>query len=322
MKPRLGQILILIFAILLGNITSAKSNSQEDEIAETKLANESCFKCHGQKKYFYYNPELDREIKKSMCPDRIIKADEYYSSNHRTFTCNTCHSDDYSNFPHSGGLRMEEKLVCIDCHGGDEDWAKYKFEEIEEEFVKSVHSTSYDEAFSCWMCHDPHSYHITLRTDSVLSNTIAYDNSICLSCHANIDKYQLLTDKINPNVLTTHEWLPNQTLHFLNVRCIECHVEIRDDIMVGHNIRPKEEAIHDCIECHSSDSRLMTTLYKHRVKETRTKNGFLNGVMVDDTFVIGANRNPILNKGSVIIFLLTIGGILIHGFLRIITVKK
>ena len=211
---------------------------------------------------------------------------------------------------------------CIDCHGDDENWAEYEFEKIDEEFAKSIHSTRFNESFSCWMCHDPHSYHITLRTDSSLSNTIAYDNSICLSCHANIEKYQLLTEKVNPNILVKHEWLPNQTLHFLNVRCIECHVEIRDDILVGHNIRPKEEAINDCVECHSEDSRLMSTLYKHRVKELRSESGFLNSVMVYDSFVIGANRNPLLNKGSVIIFLLTIGGIFIHGLLRIFTIKK
>ena len=321
MKNHINQTISFLLVLFLSLNLSALDN-KEAKIERNKAKNENCLKCHGHKKYYYENPELGKTVKKSMCPDKLVDSLEFYSSNHRTFSCNECHSDEYAEFPHPGVLRMEMKFICSDCHGGDEDWAKYKFDEIEEEFAKSVHSTLHDETFSCWMCHDPHSYHITLRNDSLMSNIISYDNSICLSCHADVEKYQLLTDKVNPNVLVTHEWLPNQTLHFLNVRCIECHVEIRDDMIVGHNIRPKEEAIRNCEACHSGNSRLMATLYKHKRKTERAENGFLNSVMVDESFVIGANRNPILNKGSVIIFLLTICAIAIHGALRIFITKK
>ncbi len=66
----------------------------------------------------------------------------------------------------------------------------------------------------------------------------------------------------------------------------------------------------------------MATLYKHKVLETRKESGFLNSVMVDDAFVIGANRNTLLSKGSVIIFILTVCVILFHGLARILTIKR
>jgi hypothetical protein len=43
--------------------------------------------------------------------------------------------------------------------------------------------------------------------------------------------------------MKTHEWLPNQQLHFGSVRCIECHAVIQKDILVAHQIKPKEKAV-------------------------------------------------------------------------------
>ena len=43
--------------------------------------------------------------------------------------------------------------------------------------------------------------------------------------------------------MQTHEWLPNETLHFQNVRCIECHTQINDSILVAHLVLPKEKAL-------------------------------------------------------------------------------
>ncbi|MEZ5197441.1 MAG: cytochrome c3 family protein [Bacteroidales bacterium] len=143
------------------------------------------------------------------------------------FSLHDCHSYDYNDFPHSGELRMEESYNCIDCHGGDETWADYNFERIDEEFHTSVHSTKHSEEFTCWMCHNPHEYKITARTNDNLKETIVYDNEICMSCHTDINKYQLISFKDNPNIIDQHEWLPNQAVHFLNVRCIECHARLR-----------------------------------------------------------------------------------------------
>lgn len=284
--------------------------------------NSACFRCHGQKNYYYYNDWVEREIKERMNPYYVIDSASYYESNHRAFQCIDCHSMDYSEFPHPGELRMEPKYECLDCHGGDDYYAQYHFEEIYDEFHASVHSTKHDEDFTCWMCHDPHTYKINARSDLSMKEIIRYDNEICLSCHANVDKYQLLTEKTNPNVIETHEWLPNQKAHFMSVRCIECHTEISDSILVAHKVLPKDQAVQRCVECHSSDSRLMASLYKFQARERRNEVGFVNAAILSESYVIGANRNYFLNVGSLVIFGLVILGIIGHATLRAITRKS
>ena len=78
---------------------------------------------------------------------------------------------------------------------------------------------------------------------------------MCLSCHADFDRFMLLTDREEINVVESHDWLPNQVAHFRSVRCIECHTEINDSILIAHKILPKTEAVENCTECHSRDSQ-------------------------------------------------------------------
>jgi Cytochrome c3 len=278
--------------------------------------NERCFKCHGQAKYEYTNENLGLQIKALMCTERIMARDQFYVSNHKSFSCTDCHSEAYTAFPHSGELRMEQKYNCIDCHGGDENYAKFHFEEIEMEYQQSTHFNLESEGFTCWKCHNPHSYQISIRNTENLKETIAYDNSICLSCHSDFSHFQLLTTRDEINILETHEWLPNQSTHFQNVRCIECHTKISDSILVAHQILPKENAVRLCNDCHSQNSILMSTLYKFQSREQRS-DGFFNGVILNESYVIGANRNEFLNKISFVIFGLLIAVIAIHVLLRI-----
>jgi predicted CXXCH cytochrome family protein len=278
--------------------------------------NDRCFKCHGQEKYEYTNETLGKQVKAMMCSERIIHKKEYYSSNHKSFSCTDCHSAEYVKFPHSGELRMEQKYNCIDCHGGDEKFAKYHFEEIEAEYQKSTHFKMEGEGFTCWKCHNPHTYRISVRNNNNLKETIAYDNAICLNCHSDFNRFQILSEKKEINIIQKHEWLPNQTLHFINVRCIECHTLINNNIPVAHLIKPKEEAVRLCNECHSKNSILMASLYKFESKELR-RDGFLNGIILNSSYVIGANRNEYLNLISLVIFILVIGVIAVHIILRI-----
>jgi Zn finger protein HypA/HybF involved in hydrogenase expression len=291
---------------------------QSQRISEYAEDNQKCFECHGQAYYYYQNDWIEKKVKDRMNPYFIIDSEEYYESNHWNFSCTDCHSADYTKFPHAGELRMEPKFSCMDCHEGDEQTAKFNFEQINDEFHKSVHSSKHSEEFTCWMCHNPHSYKINARTNENMADFIQYDNEICLTCHADISKYQLLTTLENPNVLETHSWLPNQVLHFKKVRCIECHTEISDDILVSHNVRPKEEAIKLCVECHSKESRLLASLYKYQFTNERSITGFSNKEMLEESYVIGANRNYYLNVVSIGLFVLVFIGLCIHAFLRII----
>ena len=318
---------IILFALIFTcSLSSARSlnlkteniNTQDTAsfVSKFEADNDRCFKCHGQEKYEYTNETLGKQIKAMMCSERIIHKKEFYSSNHKSFSCTDCHSTEYVKFPHSGELRMEQKYNCIDCHGGDEKFAKYHFEEIQAEYQKSTHFKMEEDGFSCWKCHNPHTYKISVRSNNNLKETIAYDNAICLNCHSDFNRFQLLTDKKEINIIQKHEWLPNQTLHFANVRCIECHTQINNNIPVSHLIKPKEEAVRLCNECHSKNSILMASLYKFESKKLR-RDGFLNGIILNSSYVIGANRNEYLNLLSIIIFVLVIGVIAIHIIIRL-----
>jgi len=321
-KNSLKASLPIAVAIFLAFFVATSLWAQSNKKAENTKFNEKCLKCHGQSKYKYDNPQSHAVVTKRMYLETIINRNLFSNSNHGAFKCTDCHSEDYDTFPHPGRLRMDAKNACIDCHGGDEAYAKFKFEQIEKEFQSSVHATKHSEDFNCWMCHNPHFYKIKARSNEKITDIVAYDNAICLNCHADVTKYQMLTDKVNPNILQKHEWLPNQALHFKNVRCIECHARANDSILVAHNIQPKAKAVRRCVECHSTNSILMATLYKYKVKEGRSKAGFYNGIIMNEGYVIGANRNYYLGLISLIMFACVAAGILIHATLRIVKRKK
>lgn len=280
--------------------------------------NEQCFRCHGEQKYTLTDEYTGRVMTELMCPDRIQDRDAFYNGVHKAFACLDCHSYDFETFPHPVTARLEQMMLCMDCHGYDESFAQYHFEEIEVEFEESIHNI---DEFTCWKCHDPHSYKAFMRNADDIEEAVLYDNNICLSCHADFDRFMLLTDREEINVFESHEWLPNQVAHFRSVRCIECHTEINDSILIAHKILPKEQAVKNCSECHSRDSRLMHTLYKFQIQEGR-KGGFANGIIINNAYVIGANQNIVLNRLSVLVFLATFLVVAFHTVLRIIKLKN
>lgn len=284
--------------------------------AHARAANSLCFSCHGHPTYSYYNDQLDRKITKRMNPYFVIDSVLYANQNHKGFDCIDCHSSAYRTFPHDNELQMEPLPVCLDCHEGDDATAAFSFEKIELEFQESVHSTKHSEDFTCWMCHDPHSYKINARTNENILETIVYDNNICLSCHADINKYQLISSRAQPNVINSHDWLPNQIAHFAHVRCIECHTHTTDEVLVAHHIQTKDKAVKKCVECHSQNSTLLASLYKFRAKEERDKFGFFNASILGKSYIIGANRNYYLNMMSFIIFGSAVLLIIVHSLFR------
>jgi hypothetical protein len=322
----LSRFRFILFLTLILFPISASGNELMFKRAEPKdsiiynspfyEANERCFKCHGQKQYEYMNESLGHNVRALMFPERIIDRNKFYQANHRNFSCTDCHSAEYAAFPHNGKLRMEQMYNCIDCHGNDEKFARFNFEEIESKYKKSIHFKLEEVGFTCWKCHGPHDYKISIRNSTNLKEAILYDNNICLKCHANYDRFQLLTDREEMNILQKHEWLPNQETHFKNVRCIECHASTNDTILVSHLILPADKAVKGCNECHSQNSLLMSTLYKFQSKEQR-KDGFLNGIILNQSYVIGANRNEYLNIISLAISGLVIVIIGLHTYFRV-----
>jgi hypothetical protein len=95
-----------------------------------------------------------------------------------------------------------------------------------------------------------------------------------------------------------------------------------DSLLVAHNIQPKEKAVKLCVECHSKNSILLASLYNYnRSKVMASSFGFENEIILNSSYVIGANRNEYLNIISLIILALVLSGILIHVTFRIITRK-
>ncbi|MGE5420398.1 MAG: hypothetical protein ACM3UT_09445 [Chloroflexota bacterium] len=322
-KPGIKILQLVLFCAFFLHVPGIATGQQDSVVSVSQFAekNDLCFKCHGQEKYQYSNENLGTQVNALMCENRVVHKSDFYESNHKSFACVDCHDAAYETFPHSGELRMAQKFNCIDCHGGDETFAQYHFEDIESQYQQSVHFRLEGEGFTCWKCHDPHTYKVTVRNEGNLRQTIAYDNAICLDCHSDFNRYQLLTEKEEINIIQKHEWLPNQAMHFSSVRCIECHTQVSDSILVSHLIKPKTEAVKRCNECHSQNSLLMASLYKFKSKEQR-QDGFFNGIILNESYVIGANRNEYLNILSLAIFALVLAIITLHIFLRLRQGKK
>jgi len=268
--------------------------------------------------YEFLNSDSSKIIRKELCPNYVIDTSLFYVSNHKSFKCIDCHSEEYGKYPHNASLKSEQGWACMDCHSGDEAYAKYHFEEIASQYEKSIHFKADKDAFTCWQCHDPHTYKTNARVSHNVTDMVLYDNNICLGCHANINRMEVLTTKDKTNIVKKHEWLPNQELHFKNVRCVECHARLNDTLLISHQVMPKTKAVRLCAECHSQNSLLMASLYKFQVRQNRQEYGFLNSVILNQSFVIGANRNYFLNVISIALTVLTLLGIAIHIVFRML----
>ena len=314
---RIFPFLCLLIFPLSGMTQDNASNN--DTIPESRVdqGNEGCFKCHG---YFIFRKDKpERKLNKEMYPGNIIKRDTFYRSNHLWFSCTDCHDQGHTQIPHPD-MKDTLHLSCIDCHGMNEKEDPFQFMNIEEEFRNSIHFKATEGTFTCWKCHDPHSYKTFTRYSISISKIVEYNNNMCLSCHDEVRLDQLKSSE--KEILKIHDWLPNEYLHFKNVRCIECHSSVKENLLISHNILPGENAVRKCVECHSSNSLLLSSLYKYQSIENRKELGFVNGIILNNSYVIGANRNRFLNVTSQALLGLVIGILIIHVILRVVIFKK
>lgn len=282
----------------------------------------SCLECHSKMRYDLEDPFSGDIISMKMYDELRIDPHVYVNSTHGHFTCVDCHSMDYEEHPHPINAKFDFQYSCLDCHGAGEQFADYNFNAIEEEFQLSVHGDQNIEDFSCWSCHNPHTYKVTTREGGSITDIVAHNNAMCLDCHGDISHYEVLIERQLTNMLSKHDWLPNQSLHFRKVRCIDCHAAVNDDILVAHQVKPAAEAVRNCVDCHSTNSILMASLYKHQIQERRSKYGFFNPSITGEAYIIGANRNYYFNVISAVIFGLVLLGIAIHASLRFVHNRK
>jgi hypothetical protein len=284
----------------------------------TNPENDLCLKCHTHQTFTFHNSITNQEANRMMNPFYILDKDHLEVGVHAIFNCTDCHSSEYSTYPHKAELKLDPLATCLDCHGGDESYAVYQFEKIDEEFKKSIHFQKSGESFTCSKCHSQHYYNPKSRRSSEVTEIVAFSNEMCISCHRNNIKFQLVSDQLKPELSQIHEWLPNQELHFKHVRCIECHTEVVDSLAVSHNILPKEKALKKCYECHSKNSMLEASLYKYHNLKKRTEEKKINTIVSNKSYVIGAYQSTMLNNTITAIFFLILLGIAIHLIFRIV----
>ncbi len=238
------------------------------------------------------------------------------AGNNKAAMCVDCHGThklQKASHPDSRINHFNVHNICGTCHA-----------EVTKEYMESVHGKSLKagnkESPSCSYCHGEHDIQKVpdipqvVFTKSGMNFNIVVNNRMvyCVSCHSNeemMKKYGLAT------VDKAHNWLPRISSHWDRVRCVDCHSSIEPPHR-SHDILPPERTVKRCESCHSMNSMLMNTLYRHQKTLSREKYGFINGTILSDAYVIGVTRNIYLNMVSIGIFILVIFGILVHASLR------
>lgn len=319
-----AQILVLLVAVgqsLVGDVACAES---------PRAARLQCMACHVGPDRIAIDPATGET--KSI----TIRMKEFHEGDHAKIHCLDCHKEGFDLFPH---VRMKT-YTCMDCHPRtDEEGAKadkpYDFERILKEFEETVHFTEYQhgdekccgtlhegaattgegtskQRFTCEHCHDPHYFKATAHTELpqlILEN----DNGPCLTCHKD-DAVGPLADPADEGLLSAHAYLPHAQLHLEGTRCVDCHTSVTTT--VAHDLPEGKEADQGCNSCHSVSTILAERLYRYINDPNRTF-GFRNAKILQDSYVMGANRNVWTDWATYILVGLSTLLVITHGGLRL-----
>lgn len=233
--------------------------------------------------------------------------------------CHSFHKIQMGDQPTSTLSKLNYYKNCIDCHKDNTN-----------EFLNSIHGKALlkniAEAPNCFDCHVEHNFKklpdlsesqllkMGLHFDVVSKNRMIF----CVSCHQDSLKMAKFNLKTIENA---HKWLPNKEAHWKKVRCVDCHSSYEPPNK-SHFILPKAQTLKNCVQCHRKNSILLTKLYVHESKKAKSKYGFINGAILNDSYVIGSTRNQYLDKLSIILGLLVVGFIAIHGLFRWLSNKS
>lgn len=320
-KHWLGYFTVLILAG--GGMHPSFAASEGDPIdpavlEKNRKANEACYTCHSE--FGVKNPpRTDMDLQQLAAT--LVDQPVYNNSNHGHMDCRQCHGQGYNDYPHAMSAKGELS-PCSECHA-------QKVARLEKQVEKSVHAKSetLKEKINCSTCHHPHVQLVAPKLKDP-HKIVAQDNGPCLDCHNSDETFAKFAPdntktpglkKKRPDIDTIHGWLPNTKAHWKAVRCVECHTpSVEASKMLSHEILNKEKAEKKCLACHSADSSLRTRLYRHMVKDEQQRLGFVNSAILSGSYVIGATRNPTLDKIVVGLVILTLAGVLLHGAVRIV----
>ncbi len=232
--------------------------------------------------------------------DTTIDPARFAQSEHGAFDCTFCHTTGFSKFPHTS--TRAEMRDCMDCH------KERKLARIAQAVKASVHAKT-GKAFRCTNCHSPH-YFIPASHMKDVSEAILVANQSCLGCHA---KGDTLADK-DIDLAKKHDYLFHAELHLARTACVACHTSPEEQTM--HLILPKSGAVRDCTTCHAQNSMLATKLYAHLALKERAQQGFVNAILFNNAYLVGANRNNWLDWGALALLGLLLFGVAAHGLGR------
>ncbi|KPJ93184.1 MAG: hypothetical protein AMS18_05860 [Gemmatimonas sp. SG8_17] len=268
---------------------------------ESESAAAACLGCHAA------NPQN---------PGSGIRTDNFAASVHAALGCRLCHSAGYQGFPHTA---TEEQKAgdCTSCHRNS--GAPYHFGWIINEVRASVHGKMVSEDFACIECHDPHEV-LPVHRAANMREAIANANRRCLECHGQAGEATVEGERHSLVHLTrVHSFLPRLTQHANSGRCVECHTPGREQTV--HLILSARSAVQDCVECHTENSALLEKFYRHMAEEDR-RDGFVNSVLLNNYYMVGATRNQRLDNAMWTLFGLSFLGICVHGTARLVTRRK
>jgi hypothetical protein len=217
---------------------------------------------------------------------------------HGALPCTTCHAEGFSKVPHTATRATASG--CPECHD---------FGEIARAVKESVHAKRVDPAFRCTLCHSAH-YFIPAARMSDPAEAVRAANRVCLGCHATGDtdrQGQAARDRLAQR----HRFVPHWELHLQAAPCVACHTA-RDERTL-HLILPASAAVRDCAACHARTSMLVTKLYEYRARRERAESGWLNSVLFNTAYVVGATRNRWLDWATLSLTGIVVAGLVLHG---------
>jgi predicted CXXCH cytochrome family protein len=303
-----GIALLILFSANSFAADEPKGPSPE-VAAKNQKANEACFACHSEEGV-KHPPQEGMDLKKLR--GHIRDKETFQASQHGKLACTKCHNDGYDDFPHAEDAK-DSTTSCPDCH-------QKKADLLQEQFDKSVHAKNLGDKFTCTTCHNPHQFQKAASLGDP-KKIVKQDNRTCLGCHDSDERFaQFAPEKKNrPLIDEIHKWLPNTRKHWDAVRCVECHTPVVGaNDPISHQIVGKKQAERKCVACHTADSALKVRLYRHLQKDEQQKFGFINSVVLTENYVIGATRNPWLDRAMVGLAALTFLGVAAHAALRVL----
>jgi hypothetical protein len=276
-------------------------------------ANAECYACHSEAGFRTPpRPDLDLAKLKRLLHD----PEPFDASIHAGMACTICHGQSAKTFPHAANIR-ESISQCSECHA-------QKAMRVEGQFDDSVHAIRLKDKFTCQTCHDPHVYRVAQKLGEP-RKIVAQDNAMCIDCHNSDLRFSAFVEnltprKARPDLDALHAWLPNTQLHWRAVRCIECHTPVSKvkSLAMSHEVLPKEKAERNCVACHSQDTALRVRLYRFAQETKLAEYGFVNSAILDNAYVVGATRNPALDRIVIGLFALTVLALLGHGAVRLV----